>query len=94
MIDFVIQISGRLYEVDRSLVSIHASVLNAFREWNTGSFRNNVYYDRRMTQVLLICCIGAEKVAAGEVSERVKKFIEGKSHVHCGNSPFITLITF
>lgn len=60
------------------LIPINREVINKFREWKSHTFRNDGYYDMKMVQILLIHCVGSEKIVEGNVSERVKKFIKGK----------------
>lgn len=65
------------------LVPIHREVFNKFREWSSGSFRNDTYYDMKVVQILLIHCLGSDKIHDGIISEKVKKFITGEYYQIC-----------
>lgn len=53
-------------------------MLVKFKEWNTQLFRNDMFYDRRMVELLLISGLGSERIANGDVSRKYLKFISGK----------------
>lgn len=81
------QNAGRLYEVDGVLVKLEHGVLAKFREWNTQLLCNDTFYDRRMVELLLMCGLGSDRIANGDISRKFLKFITGSAYL-----PFFQLI--
>lgn len=71
------QKSGRIYEVEGKLVTIHHDVVKKFTEWNTHVLMNDKFYDKKMIQVLLVIIVGSEDIANGKISEKALRFAKG-----------------
>lgn len=68
--------------VDGRVIEIHNDILAKIRQWNSENFRNDVNLDRKITQALLVLCVGATAVANGQISDKVVKFIKGEISTH------------
>lgn len=72
-----LQNAGRQYKVDGKLITIDYEVIAKFKEWSTKFFCNDVIYDFKLVQALLVLCVGTENIIAGNIPEKVLKFVEG-----------------
>lgn len=88
----ILQNKGRLYEVNGCLVSIPNDIINKIRAWNTDKLRNDSNYDIKIVHALLVLCIGSDGIAAGNISDKVMKFVKGKIRNHDALTQFIYLI--
>lgn len=68
----------RIYEVNGKRVSIGIDVIGKIMEWNTDVFRNDTDFDFKIFHALLVICIGNEAIIAGNVPDKVMKFIKGE----------------
>lgn len=59
------------------MITIHLDVIKKFTEWNTHVLCNDLFYDKKMVQVLLVIVVGTENIACGRVSERAMRFVKG-----------------
>lgn len=75
----MIQSKGRQYEVDGVLVTIPHDILNKMRSWNTETFSNDTNYDMKIVQALLVLCVGSDAISAGNISDKVLKFVKGNN---------------
>lgn len=75
------QSTGRIYEVDGVLVKLEHGVLAKFKEWNTQLLRNDMFYDKRIVELLLMCGLGSDRIAIGDISRQFLKFITGNAYL-------------
>lgn len=61
-----------------SLVSIPFDIINKMRAWNTDMFRNDSNYDSKIVHALLVLCLGSDEIIAGNIPDKVLKFVMGK----------------
>lgn len=69
-----------MYEVNETLVLIPTDIITKIRGWNTSMFRNDTNYDMKIVQALLVLCVGSDVIIAGDISEKVLKFVKGKKY--------------
>lgn len=67
--------------MDGVLVTIPHDILNKMRSWNTEIFRNDTNYDIKIVQALLVLCIGSDAISAGNISDKVLKFVKGENKI-------------
>lgn len=74
------------------LVSIPNDIINKIRAWNTDKLRNDSNYDIKIVHALLVLCIGSGGIAAGNIPDKVLKFVKGTIRHHVALTQFIYLI--
>lgn len=81
------QKTGRVYEVDGKLVTIYKEVLQKFVEWGTHGMCSDLFYDKKMVQILLVIVVGSAEIANGNISDKAQRFVKGQLRWHlCVNS--------
>lgn len=61
-----------------SLVSIPFDIISKMRAWNTDMFRNDSNYDSKIVHALLVLSLGSDEIIAGNIPDKVLKFVKGK----------------
>lgn len=42
--------------------------------------RNDCNYDMKITQALLVLCVGSDAISVGNISDKVLKFVKGENN--------------
>lgn len=66
-----------MYKIGTKLIEIPAKAVTKIIEWNDGTKRENVNYDRKICHSLLLSLVSKEQLKASVVSDEVMQFIEG-----------------
>lgn len=69
-----------MYDVNGTLILIPTDIKNEIRAWNTNMFCNDTTYDMKIVQALLVLSVGSEVIIAGNISDKVLKFVKGKTN--------------
>lgn len=70
----------RTYKCDGKLVELSESAVQKFIHWNTDDSKSqNVKYDAKMINVLLVRCVRSANLKKADVSEAGRAFIRGST---------------
>lgn len=71
-------------------MTVEHSLIAKFKEWNTLLFRNDMFYDRRMVELLLMTGHDSKSIANGNISRKYLKFVSGKLSCIGVNNSFVS----
>lgn len=71
---------NRIYKIGSKFIEVQKCVLDKIREWSIPPYDISIRLDRKIVGLLLVACVGVEKLAVNEIEDDVMKFIKSKSH--------------